>query len=68
MLKRADEAASLYLRAADRLSTNAEVNYKAALMLQRAGRTDDAIVLAQVAAGLGDERAKELLATLSVPR
>ncbi len=68
MLKRTDEAASLYLRAADRLSTNAEVNYKAALMLQRAGRVDDAIVLAQVAAGLGDDRAKELLSTLSAPR
>ena len=61
MLKRVDDAASLYLRAADRLSQNAEVNYKAAMMLRRAGRTDDALVLAQVAAGLGSAPARELV-------
>lgn len=64
MLGRVDEAASLYLRAADRMPRSAEVNFKAALMLRRAGRTDDALVLAQVAAGLGDERAKDLVESL----
>jgi tetratricopeptide (TPR) repeat protein len=64
MLRRVDDAASLYLRAADRLAQNAEVNYKAAMMLRRAGRTDDALVLAQVAAGLGSEPARELVSEL----
>lgn len=65
MLKRVDEAASLCLRAADRLPQNAEVNYRAAMMLRRAGRDADALVLAQVAAGLGSEPAKALAAELS---
>lgn len=64
MLRRVDDAASLYLRAADRLSQNAEVNYKAAMMLRRAGRNDDALVLAQVAAGLGSDPARALVSEL----
>lgn len=64
MLRRVDDAASLWLRCATRHPTDADANLKAAQMLDRAGRVREAIAFADAAASLGDERAAALARSL----
>lgn len=64
MLRRTDDAASLWLRCAARNPRNAEANLKAAQMLARADRLREAVSFADAAAALGDERGRELARSL----
>ncbi len=61
---RFDDAASRVMDAADRQQTNGALRFEAALWLQRAGRTNEAIAWAQQAAELGEARAKAWLESL----
>ena len=64
MLRRIDDAASLWLRCAARNPRNAEANLKAAQMLARADRLREAVAFADAAAALGEERGRELARSL----
>jgi len=64
---RFDDAASRVMDAADRQPSNGALRFEAALWLQRAGRTEDAIEWATQAAGLGETRAQGWLDSLPKP-
>jgi tetratricopeptide (TPR) repeat protein len=59
-----DDAASRVMDAADRQPANAELCFEAALWLQRAGRSDEAVEWATQSAGMGNERAQQWLSSL----
>lgn len=61
LLKRGPEAASMYVSAADAYASDSELNYQAALWLDRTGQHDKAKKYANIAATLGHPQAKAML-------
>lgn len=64
LLKRTDDAASMYVKAADASPSDTELNYQAALWLDRAGKRAQAKKHAELAASLGHTGARSLLESL----
>lgn len=61
LLKRVNEAATMYADAARANPSDSELNYQAAIWMERAGKSADAKRFAEIAASLGHEGARSLV-------